>query len=247
MADTLMMIDATDLAEVGSLARELADAYRNRIEWYRNNYGDKWAEAFLDREAVSVDFKRRAVTDPPDQVSYSSLSDLATVDPEAARSAWQRVKQTARNELASGHRAALSVEFVSNAWQRAQFLAIRAAFIDQWQPTNGGEQLLLDMLAQTYHQYLAWTHHLTVYTEGEAIRQDKHHLDARYEAPRVTTYEAQEQAAAMVDRFNRLFLRTLRSLRDLRRYGHQIVINQTGHVNIAQQQVNVADERCGGL
>src|SRR5688572_27192814 len=99
MADTLTVIDAGDVAEVGSLARELADAYRNRIEWYRNNHGDKWAEAFLEREAVSLDFKRRAVTEPPDQITYSSLSDLATVDPVAAQVAWQRVKRSARDEL----------------------------------------------------------------------------------------------------------------------------------------------------
>jgi hypothetical protein len=152
------------------------------------------------------------------------------------------VKREARDELAAGHRAVKAVEFLPNAWQRAQFLAIRAAFVEQWQPANGGEQLLVDMLAQTYHQYLSWLHHLTMYTEGEAIRQDKHHPDARYEAPRVSTYEAQEQAAAMVDRFNRLYLRTLRSLRDLRRYGQQITINSPTQVNIGGQQVNVAGE-----
>ncbi len=47
-------------------------------------------------------------------------------------------------------------------------------------------------------------------------------------------------AAAMVDRFNQLFLRTLRQLRDLRRYSQQIVIHQPGQVNIGQQQVNAA-------
>jgi hypothetical protein len=46
----------------------------------------------------------------------------------------------------------------------------------------------------------------------------------------------------MVDRFNRLHLRTLRSLRDLRRYGQQITINSPTQVNIGGQQVNVAGE-----
>jgi hypothetical protein len=49
-----------------------------------------------------------------------------------------------------------------------------------------------------------------------------------------------EQAAAMVDRFNRLHLRTLRQLRDLRRSSQQIVIHQPGQVNIGQRQVNAA-------
>ena len=240
MAEIVQRIATADAAEVGSLVRELADAYRNRVEWYRREYGEQWAEAFAEGEARSVDFKRRAATAPPDQVSYSSLSDLTAIDPQAAQDAWQRVKQAARDELTAGHRTAEAVEFVNNAWQRAQFLAIRSMFIEQWQPVNGGEQLLVDMLAQTYHQYLAWMSMLTMYTEGEAIRQEKHAVDRQYEAPRVTTLDAQEQAAAMVDRFNRLFLRTLRSLRDLRRYGQQITINSPTQVNIGGQQVNVA-------
>jgi hypothetical protein len=69
----LTVIDTGDIAEVGSLARELADAYRNRVEWYRREFGDKWAEAFADREAMDVDFKRRAVTAPPDQVPLVTL------------------------------------------------------------------------------------------------------------------------------------------------------------------------------
>ena len=50
------------------------------------------------------------------------------------------------------------------------------------------------------------------------------------------------QAADMADRFNRLFLRTLRQLRDLRRYSMPVMINNPEQVNIAAdggQQVNV--------
>jgi hypothetical protein len=46
----------------------------------------------------------------------------------------------------------------------------------------------------------------------------------------------------MADRFNRLFLRTLRQLRDLRRYAMPVTINNPQQVNIAAeggQQVNV--------
>ena len=46
----------------------------------------------------------------------------------------------------------------------------------------------------------------------------------------------------MADRFNRLFLRTLRQLRDLRRYNLPVIINNPQRVNIAAdggQEVNV--------
>ena len=52
--------------------------------------------------------------------------------------------------------------------------------------------------------------------------------------------EAIEQAMAMGDRFNRIFLRTLRALRDLRRYAPTVVVQNAGQVNVGGQQVNVA-------
>jgi hypothetical protein len=60
--------------------------------------------------------------------------------------------------------------------------------------------------------------------------------------PRVTEQEAIEHAFAMMDRFNKLFLRTLRQLRDLRRYSIPVMINNAQQVNIAtdnSQQMNL--------
>jgi hypothetical protein len=44
----------------------------------------------------------------------------------------------------------------------------------------------------------------------------------------------------MADRFHRIFLRTLRALRDLRRYAGPVIVQQAGQVNVGGQQVNVA-------
>ncbi len=106
-----------------------------------------------------------------------------------------------------------------------------------------GERLLVDMLAQAYASWLAWLEQLQVYTTAETERQ-KHKIkqDGYYGTPRVSTVEAIEQAAAMADRFNRLFLRTLRQLRDLRRYTPPMVINNPTQVNIANQQVNMTGD-----
>ena len=51
-----------------------------------------------------------------------------------------------------------------------------------------------------------------------------------------------EHAAQMADRWNRIYMRTLRNLRDLRRYSMPVTINNPQQVNIAAdggQQVNV--------
>jgi hypothetical protein len=56
----------------------------------------------------------------------------------------------------------------------------------------------------------------------------------------VTDYQATEQAARMVERFHRLFLRTVRALQDLRRQAPPVVVRRAAQVNIGQQQVNMA-------
>ena len=70
------------------------------------------------------------------------------------------------------------MEFDSNAWERAQFLAIRTAWLEAWQPANGGERLLVDMLAQSYASYLSWLAQLHMYTQAETERQ-QHRLTAQ--------------------------------------------------------------------
>ena len=47
-----------------------------------------------------------------------------------------------------------------------------------------------------------------------------------------------ERALKMADRFQRMYMRTLRALRDLRRYSPKIMIHNQGQVNIGEQQVN---------
>jgi hypothetical protein len=56
--------------------------------------------------------------------------------------------------------------------------------------------------------------------------------------PRVSQAQASDTAAQMSDRFNRIFLRCVRSLRDLRRY--PVTVNAPGgQVNIGEKQVNI--------
>ncbi len=244
MTNALTIVDVVECDELESLARELGAAYARRIKFYRNEYKLELAEA-QERADIrhDLDFRQRALTDPPEQVNYLALEDIADLDPAQAIAAWQRIKAAARDDLLSGHRAAQAMEFpgVTNAWQRAQFLAIRAAFLDEWQPANGGERLVVDMLAQAYASWLAALEQLHVYSTAESSRQ--HHKlqeSGYYDLPRVTSVEAIEQAGAMADRFNRLFLRTMRQLRDLRRYAPAVTIQNAGQVNIGQQQVNAA-------
>jgi hypothetical protein len=51
-----------------------------------------------------------------------------------------------------------------------------------------------------------------------------------------------DQATRLADGYDRRFLRTLRQLRDLRRYARPVIINNGGQENVANQQVKVAQQ-----
>ena len=67
--------------------------------------------------------------------------------------------------------------------------------------------------------------------------------DGNYATQRVETSVANKQVAAMTDRSNRLFLRALRVLDDLRRYAPNGMTKCAAQANIGAQQVNTAQAR----
>ena len=120
-------------------------------------------------------------------------------------------------------------------------LAIREAFRKEWQPSNGIEGALIDTLAQAHWAYLFWLERLMSRAMYDALSEDSGlRREGKWRIPHVTAVDAENQAAGMVDRFNRLFMRTLRGLRDLRRYATKVTIQRAQQVNIGEQQVNVA-------
>ena len=76
----------------------------------------------------------------------------------------------------------------SDAWRRAQFLAIRAELVEGWQPRNGVERQLIDVMAQAQAAMFFWQERL--FRHGS-----------------IEVHEALDLAGAMVERFNRMFLR----------------------------------------
>lgn len=231
--------------EISSLACDLARGYADFVETYRKAWGISSAEADAQlRQSPPADIPDHAAMERPDQVSWWRLSSLVERDPESGYRLWQRVKDAARKELASGHRAARTIEHDSRPWERAQFLALRAAFREEWQPRGGVEAALIDAMAQAYTGYLTWLERLDVQATSEGSVED-HQLKERgyYLTPRVTTVQAMEQSAAMVDRFHRMFVRSLRALRELRRDSRHVIVQQAGQVNVGSQQINVAPKQ----
>ena len=231
-------------SEAGSLAREMAKAYIEQVTFYHDQLQMTLSEADKRTREFTVFDENRVQDAPADQISWSALGCLMENDPERGQAIWDGIKAEARHELDSGHRAARVLDEIhTSPWERAQYLAVRASFVEEWQPRGGIEMALIDSMAQAYSSYLFWMERLQLTASTEAQRNDHQlKMNGKWEPPRVEPTEWIEQAAAMADRFHRLFLRTLRALRDLRRYAPtSVVVQGVAQVNVANgpQQINV--------
>jgi hypothetical protein len=228
-------------AEIGSLARRLAAAYAALVASRRELVKESVDEAEHQvRASDDPEWQRRALNEPADEVSWWSLTPLIEADPEAGWAVWKRVLAEASDELVSGHRAALSFCWDDSPWRRAQFLAIRQTFIDEWQPRGGIELTLIDQMAQAHSLYLDWIEkaHVQASLEGTKEKRDLSN-SGRWHPRTLGTAEALDQSAAMAERWQKLFVRALRALRDLRRHAPPVVLAGPGsQVNVGQQQIN---------
>jgi tetratricopeptide (TPR) repeat protein len=230
-----------DPQEIGPLARELARKYQQAVKYYQREYQMEPEQANAEAQ------KHRSYELPlpePEDVSWYDIENLAANDPEASLALWQQVKTAARDEFESGWRGAQVMEqaLSSNAWQRAQYIAVRSSLVDYWKP-HPGELPLIDTMAQTYTMFEWYMQIAVLYTTLEAHEQKEQYDKEGYVLPaRVRWLEAKEAALATADKFNRLYLRTMRHLQNLRRYAPPVTIQSAGQVNIAGQQVNLSNQ-----
>src|SRR5215217_3607971 len=236
---------ATDPDEVGSLARQLAASYHQMVEFYQNEMKLPGSEADMRARGAMPDAdperdRHLAFEEPADQVHWWTISRLAERDPDAALAAWERIKVEAANELATGHRTARALEWGDRPWDRARFLAILSAFERQWEPRGGIEAALIDVLAQSFAEFLEWAEISTVRSEAEADTEERSIKRGGYWGPpRVAIAEAMSDAAQRVERAHRRFLVTLRAMQDLRRPS-AVSIGHAEQVNVGGQQIVVA-------
>lgn len=211
-------------------------------------------EAYGVQEAVVPNMADRAQDVPPSKVTWGQLSAIAALDAGQGVELWQEIKEAARQEMRSGSRAFGALATSQDApMDKARFLTVRETFSEEWKPRGGIEGTLIDQMAQAWTMQLYWTDRLTTRTatdgaedlkEQRACLSDERKGEWRYGEwvpPRVSTAEAVQEAMNMADRWNRMFVRTLRQLRDLRRY--PVVVQNAGQVNVGHQQVNLSAAR----
>ena len=170
-------------------------------------------------------------------MSWFDLNRVVDRDPEAFAELWRGLKGAAQDELASGHRAAQALDWDGRPWDRARFLAIRDSFRADYQPRPGIEAALVDLAAEAFGDYLAWSEqlHMQAGTEAEIERNDlgRH---GKWKPQRIWSAEAMAESARMAELAHTRFLRTIAALGEQRRSGPVYV----GQVNVAPQQVNIA-------
>ena len=251
-----------------SLIRQMHKAYVRRVVFYRSPSGGalpiKEARARAFRPCTDKDEALKVfdtlMSLPVDILGFADFEKLYSYAPRVAERFWEWTKQEGRAEFESGHLAAnitFPEGYMKQLWNIARYLGVRESFIDDWQPKGGIEVAMVDMLAQSYFQWQYWleqtvkrseTREVEIHPEysrwlGQRGRELKSFgiTDGYWNRPHVSEQQALDSAVQMADRFNRIFMRTLRQLRDLRRYS-PVTINNPNQVNIAAnggQQVNV--------
>jgi len=236
--------------EALEIAGKMAGAYKSMVEYYRAHWKDEDGAPITTEAAQSMveshraqlvdDIQARVISEPK-QVSWHDLDTLAREDATLPAQAWEEIKAIA---LEHQQRGVAMIEAAQNLYGQspyewAQMIALRHELRRGWQPQNGIEEAIIEQMALAHWQYFEWINRL-VTVESINDKYLKRDEVGKAVLPRVDQAQASATAAAMSDRFNRIFLRCVRALRDLRRY--PVTVNAPGgQVNIGEKQVNVAN------
>lgn len=243
----LIVTASDEQAQAIDIVDQLARSFARTVEFYKKcGYSDEEARAYQERDN-SEEGRERSRNRPLREVTWYDISVLANADMREALDVWTRVREAAVYEWQGGMRSARLVE-ATDPFERAQFLVIRDGFLDGWRPQNDIERAMIEMLAQTFSLFQYWTAiaHQRALNKHDAQKRDVSRFESNgWKSPYQSEADAIEQAHHFADSYNRQFLRTLRQLRDFRRYAvpppapPPVIVNQGGQVNVANQQLNV--------
>jgi hypothetical protein len=224
---------------VASLARNFAAS----VQFYKAEPGGSLSHAEAVAAVEAGGEHRLGTLDGKDlkEVSWSDLSAVARADMGEVLALWGRIRDAADDALMCGTRAA-AVAGATSPYERAEFLAIRDAFADEWKPRGGIESAMIDQLTIAFSLQMYWAAiaHERATRAADEMREERRRYESMgWKLPRQSEADATEQAHRLADGYNRQFLRVLRQLRDLRRYAPPVIVNNGGQVNVANQQVNV--------
>src|ERR1044072_204596 len=252
----------------GSLLRQLQESYIVRVAFFRSKVGgalspdEARACAFqpCEDEEEAKRLYEELMRNPVDQMGFIDLASMWRISPAFSESLWEMIKSEARDEFESGHLASKALtptQFLRTAWTVASYLGLRESFVEEWQPQGGIQASLIDILAQSFLCFQHWVKQSVLRSQTELRKSNAGYVQwqeqfnpdtvddgytyGHWDLPYVSEQAAIEHATRMADRWHRIYMRTLRNMRDLRRYS--VTITNAQQVNFASegaQQVNVA-------
>jgi hypothetical protein len=225
--------------DAAQLAREAARAFDHDLARFRKLGED---ERPPDPRQRPPDWREEnARTCPPEHVSFADIERLGRVEPEAGIARWEEVKAAARNDLDTGWMAGRALEALGgSAWERACFAAVRHALREAWAPRNPAEAVLIDQMAQYEIVRLQWVR-ILYFASHEPRTILELNPDERPRERKLGSAGATLEAIRMVERLQRLYQGTLRSLLGMRRTAGPLTLRNTGPMNVALgPQLNVA-------
>lgn len=237
-------------AEGRDLARELIQVLKADLEKYRRA-SERDKERYGDPAAPPGDWQIKEVLEcPPQDVDFGRLERLARRDPERMQTRWEEVKAAAEADLASGWLAARAAEPMGGrAWERACFLATRKALRTALRPRDEVEAMLVDELAQYETLRRRWLNLFSDLSNHPAMHAFLgRSIDSSDRARPITASQAVNEAARMVDKMQRLYHQTLRTLQGLRRSKTTLFVGHVGQFNLAATgpQSNVRSDSPAG-
>lgn len=254
-----------------SLHRVLGNFFGRQVAFCRSEKGGsltfKEAREKVYRDSINDDeaicLLNKLLSLPTDQIGLKDLLELNGNSPLAAENLWEMIKREARGEFESGHRAAEVFEpadWMKDAWNRASYLGLRESLCEEWQPKGGIEMTMIDAIAEAWMLLQFWTKESVLRAKTEPREEDyefqkwkqmsrkaspKQWGNGHWDKPSLSEQAAVEHTAQMADRWQRMYFRAVRNLRDWRRYTPQVTINNPAQVNIAAeggQQINMSKQ-----
>jgi hypothetical protein len=236
--------DSITLAEHerGALVRIFREHWRHRINYHMSERGGNlsledaciMADAEYGKPPTPDERFQELMNYSTENVSFDQLMRMWCADSSLAEKYFSKVKQEAQREFTSGHMAAKvfePVDWMSTVWARAQFLAVRDAYICDFRPEGGVEFQLIDTLVQCQFMQQYWMEQSVARTRTDPRRESyeyakwqeyqrthakavRHEWDnpTHWEIPYASELQCVENATQQLAIYTTLYQKTLRQL-----------------------------------
>ena len=161
--DIVTILPEKSDAEITSLARLLSGEFKRRLDHFtsqknREEYPLRTTQDHVEfaNPTASPEFVEQQVQTPSEEVTWYGMTEIYNHNPELFLRKWEEIKEEARQELALGLRAEDAANPEKSPWTRAQFIALRQDFAEEWNPRGGIEWNLIDQMANAYSMFLYW-------------------------------------------------------------------------------------------